>query len=136
MTRQMVYACVVCSVAWAVGCGPPPDNVYNPGPCAVTGVVTLDGKPIATNGEIMFTFQDGAPPGYAKIQNGTFELKTRAGKQRVEVFAFRPGKPTPEDPHPMPENYIPRRYNTSSTLTADVAPDGPNRYEFHLNSGK
>src|SRR5437762_2219141 len=112
MLRWLSLGCLVGSVVGTGGCGRPPENVYNPGPCPVTGVVTLDGKPIAKAGEILFTFGDGAPPGHSTIHDGAFTLKTRAGKQRVEIFAFRPGKPIPGQPPPAPENYIPARYNS------------------------
>lgn len=33
---------------------------------------------------------------------------------------------------PAPEDYLPARYNTQSTLHAEVTPTGPNQFDFAL----
>ncbi|MCA9070876.1 MAG: hypothetical protein KDA84_18230, partial [Planctomycetaceae bacterium] len=67
------------------------------------------------------------------IVDGKYELETEAGAMKVEITASRPvpGKmepgPSPDEPAvPVMEMYIPRKYNSQTTLTATVDPEGEN----------
>jgi hypothetical protein len=116
----------------AVGCSSGP-RMYK-----VTGTVTLDGKPLP-EGEILFVPDDpkyGPDPG--KIKDGRFEFKAKAGKKRVEISASRilPGGARGAGGEPVPEEYLPDRYNVHSILTAEVTPNGPNHFAFELKGGK
>jgi hypothetical protein len=100
----------------------------------VSGSVSLDGQPVA-NGDIMFVSLDGVRgPDPSKIKDGNYALKTTKGKKRVEISAskIRPGGARGGGGEPVPEEYIPTRYNMESKLGADVQPNNKNRFDFPL----
>lgn len=104
----------------------------------VIGTVTLDGRPLP-EGDIHFLSVDGRyGPEPGKLKDGRYELWAKAGKKRVEISASRilPGGAKGAGGEPVPEEYIPERYNVQSTLTAEVTPDGANRFDFPLQSHK
>ena len=104
---------------------------------AVSGTVTLDGKPLA-NGDVTFYPVAGNLPAAAgKLQDGRYTFRTVAGEHRVVIRAVsdKPIITSPVDP-PVYESIVPARYNDASTLTADVTPTGPNRFDFDLSSNK
>jgi hypothetical protein len=101
-----------------------------------SGVVTLDGQPIDT-GDILFVSLNGPRgPDSAKITGGKYELMTTAGKKRVEISAskIRPGGARGAEGEPVPEEYIPARYNTESQLSAEVTAGGSRTLDFELKS--
>jgi hypothetical protein len=50
----------------------------------------------------------------------------------VEISSYRlSGKKTPQG-RPIGEMYIPKRYNDDSELTAEVTPNGENKFDFVL----
>ena len=122
-----------------VGCG---GNSLSP----VTGEVTYGGEPIA-DGEIRFIPQtdssDGPGITGAKITDGTYSVPAQkgvlAGTSRVEIYARkntgRKLKAVP--PAPIGSlidesiQYIPRDYNTASTLTVEIKA-GANEFDFDL----
>ena len=63
-------------------------------------------------------------------------MKARSGpgKRRVEIRAYQPRKGPPKPLEPPPHNYLPNRYNSETTLSADVSPEGPNKFNFELRS--
>ena len=73
-------------------------------------------------------------PQAGQIVNGKFECRVSDGQKRVEITATR------ESPTPAPDglpnfvSYIPAAYNSQSTLTAEVKPDGENTFTFDLKS--
>jgi hypothetical protein len=100
----------------------------------VSGTVTFNGQPIA-EGNIRFVPKDGSIlEEVGEIRAGKFSFQSRPGPKRVEIFATR------EIPPPQPgmfgarEDYIPRRYNAQSDLSATVVPDRPNNFSFPLVS--
>ena len=123
-------------LGWAgallLGCAPGEDS-----PAPVSGTVTLDERPLA-NGKISFV-TPGQPPEVLDVTEGTFKGKTKPGKKRVEIRAYRTakGKPKPgpgvSATAPM-ENYLPPAYNTNSRLEADVTPTGRNEFSFSVKS--
>jgi hypothetical protein len=114
----------------AVGCGGGGKAAY-----PVSGTVTFDGQAVE-EGDILFVpvpLSSAVEGG--KIEGGTFKFQATAGKKRVEIRASRPdpklknpmGKPTPVD-------YIPAKFNSESTLSADVEAKGTNEFKFDLKS--
>ena len=103
----------------------------------VTGSVTFDGTPV-TEGQIIFrdaagqTRSCGGP-----IEDGKYSFDASPGSKKVEITAMRdvPGKMDTSNPGvevPLREQYIPAKYNTKSTLTAEVS--GPDPINFELTS--
>jgi hypothetical protein len=131
--RVVVVGCLII-VASLAGCGP-----REPVPVPVHGKVTLDGTPLL-EGQIAF-ITPGQVPELIDIRRGTYDGMAKWGSRRVEIIAYRPYQIPPDTPkHLIPlmeggkENYLPDRYHTKSTLTAEIRPDGPNEFNFELTS--
>ena len=102
----------------AVGCGS--DNTLD-----VTGNVTFDGQPL-DEGRILFRMVEGDKKAYsAPISKGAYTLKCEPGPVTVEVTASRivPGKFDYSNgtPEPVGVMYIPAKYNSKTTLKAEVS---------------
>lgn len=121
-----------------LGCG---GGSSSPPLYKVTGTVSLDGKPLE-KGRIQFRIaQDNGRAFATDIVDGKYEMETEAGKMNVEITASRPvpGKmepgPSPDEPPvPVMEMYIPKKYNSQTTLTADVEAKEENTIPFELTS--
>lgn len=113
---------------------------------AVSGSVTLDGKPLPA-GSIQFVPKSAeAGKGVTatgEIQEGKFAIERTQGPAPGDYqvsISSRHGfviSPT-EQPGPRPKEEaekIPERYNTKTTLTKDVSAAGPNVFDFALTSG-
>jgi len=132
------------------GCGPAVDT---PDLGIVTGVVTMDGKPLA-NSVVTFNPETGRPSFGTTDANGKYELSylkgtkgVKVGKQTVrittavkETDAEAPLEETVNaDGSVIPTNKkkekekIPAKYNKNTTLTADVEA-GENTIDFKLES--
>lgn len=107
---------------------------------AVSGEVSLDGEPVS-NGSILFlpTSGDGKK-GAAEITEGKYAIPAEQGlppgNYRVEIRWSKPtGKQIPSgDPGMMMDERseaMPDKYNTASTLTAEIIA-GNNRHDFKL----
>jgi hypothetical protein len=136
-TRRTILLAAAFCLVLAVGCG---GDSRRQG---IEGTVILDGKPLAV-GQITFVPQPGSsgPTAGAEIADGRFSIApkggTFAGAFRVEITASRlSGRKVP-GPRGTPVDeivqYLPTKYNTESSLTADVKAAGPNRFEFALQS--
>ncbi|MCI0456927.1 MAG: hypothetical protein L0Z62_08110 [Gemmataceae bacterium] len=123
MSARITALCATCLALTLAGCG---DGTHS-----VSGTVSFDGQPVET-GTIVFEAADGGP-GLASsgIKNGKYELRSKAGKKKVVITAFRPKPGTEKDPQPATEEYIPAKYNTESTLTKEVVA-GENKFDFDL----
>ncbi len=108
------------------------------------GTVVLDGKPLEA-GSIAFLPQPGtkSPTVGGAISQGRFSIEPASGALpgtfRVEITATRSTGRTLTDPRfgkPIEETvqFIPPQYNVDSQLTATVAEQGPNHFEFQLES--
>lgn len=133
----MQHSWIVCfsvGLVLLAGCdsGPPAPKLTK-----VSGTVTLDGSPMA-EGEV--TFAEPAKGAYdsIKVIDGKFEGPVQPGKKRVEVRAYRPGKPNTEmygpDAKAEPENYIPAKYNNESTMTAEIPESGASDLKYDVTS--
>jgi hypothetical protein len=109
----------------------------------VEGEVALDGKPLA-EGVVRFTPVNGnAGTASALIENGRFaEKKVPVALHRVEISSpvlpkgvksQKEMKRGTVDEGAALEELIPRRYNSDSTLTADIK-SGKNSLKFELTS--
>ena len=99
----------------------------------ITGTVTYNGKPLP-NGSIVLLPVSGpsaADPG--TIRDGRFAFAARAGKKKVEIRATREVGPVIRSMGARDkQSYIPGQYNSQTTLTAEVVPDGSNQFVFDL----
>ncbi len=134
MFASIRRVCAAAAVALAAaGCGSGGGKLHK-----VTGKVTFEGEPVK-EGRILFRAAGGDQRAYSgPITDGTYELTCEPGPVRVEVTAsrvipgkFKKGENGEPEPIPVAEMYIPARYNTSSTLTAEVK-SGSNDIPFDL----
>ncbi len=119
------------------GCGGAADSLPRQ---AVSGAVTLDGRPLA-RGSIQFqpASQNGVAAG-AEIKDGKYAIPRDQGpipgEYKVIISSASATAPTPTGPPgqspPPPPDLIPARYNAESTLTATVEADKPNTFDFPL----
>ena len=127
-----------------IGCGGSSDSLPRQ---AVSGSVTLDGKPLEA-GSITFDPADPGQPnpvsGYATISGGSYSIATAngltPGSYRVSIVSSAgdaapaateaPGAP----PRKAPKEAIPAKYNKNSTLKAEVKPSGTGPLDFELTS--
>lgn len=132
---------LVIFVLVASGCG-------GPSRPSVDGHVTLDGQPLE-QGSISFipTGTTQGPLTGSIIADGEYHIDSASGpvvgQYKVEIRASMPtGKQVPLPPPAPPgamidevAEVIPSRYNTESTLTAEVK-EKKNKLDFHLKSNK
>ena len=101
--------------------------------CPVSGTVTYNGAAVA-DGSIVFIPSDKhlAAEG-GKIADGHFAFSAKAGQNRVEIRATREvGKVIPSMGVKARQSYVPVKYNSESTLTAEVVRGGKNQFTFDL----
>ncbi len=138
---------LVAASAAIVGCGGGADG---PSRAAVSGMVTLDARPLST-GVIRFVpdGQTGGPKTSAKITNGRFALPEEygpvVGRHRIEIESSDDGGYPRDDESVLKRLQaegkrfiqavrVPDDYNDNSQLAAQIAPDGENRLTFDLQS--
>ncbi len=121
----------------ATGCG---GATSGPKVNTVTGKVTLDGTPIP-EGTISFRNLGGNQGSFSgPIVNGEYSVKAESGEMAVEIRATRPtGKmdttTNPGYSEPIMEMYIPKEYNSATTLKASITGTAT-LPPFELKSGK
>ena len=132
---KQLFVPVVALVAAALvsGCGG--------GPAAVSGVVSLDGKPVE-GATVNFTPAAGDGGGlggsYGKTDaQGRYTLQTVAGDKRGAAVGKHKvtislSKPDPSNPEGAAKDLIPAKYNVKSDLTFDVPSGGTNKADFAL----
>jgi hypothetical protein len=109
----------------------------------VSGTVTLDGRPLAS-GSIQFqpsSAQEGVVAG-ALITDGKYSIPRDQGLvpgtysvsiSSVESSSPPPGPPGPSGPPSQgPQDLVPAKYNTQSTLTIKVEPGNARPFDFAL----
>ena len=104
---------------------------------ATTGVVTLDGAPLA-KGEIVFESPEdvaaGIPPGIGRIENAKYQATVSTGKKVVRISSLLvTGEPDEMGIAPT-RQLIPAKYNTDSQLEAVITESGDNEFDFDLLS--
>ena len=121
--RTWLAAVAVCWAALVAGCS----SEAGPKLHTVSGTVKFDGQPLK---EGRITFQMTGPGGRSytgPITDGAYKVQAEAGSARVEIIASRPipGKFDKSNgtPEQMGEMYIPKKYNSASTLKADIKPE-------------
>lgn len=134
MNRFALILAAFVPVYFLAGCGDSGPATY-----PVFGTVTLDGQPLE-EGRIAFRDSEGKiPSAGSPIVDGKYSFRSQPGTMKVEITARReiPGEftsPAPGVNVPVSEQYIPRRYNTSTELTKEVT-EGENEFQFKLSSG-
>ncbi|OJW20670.1 MAG: hypothetical protein BGO49_03585 [Planctomycetales bacterium 71-10] len=147
--RSLALVGVTLAGAWGCGGGAIDDLPRR----ALSGKVTLDGKPME-GGLVTFLPEAPGDPGKtttasAQIADGSFtvapEVGLVAGKYKVQVSSVKAAPrrgakkqaDAPADDQfdvtPTKES-IPARYNSQTTLTADVTDAGPNEFTFPVTS--
>ncbi len=112
----------------------------------VSGMVTLDGQPVA-DGMIQFLPEGPADPsgavlsGGATIKGGAYDIPRDTGlipgTYKVSIYAASSKGEVSNDPGPgqrLPREMIPAKYNQQTTLTAAVEAGGDNHFDFPLTS--
>jgi hypothetical protein len=124
---------VLC-IAACTGCG------ANNGKCDVQGTVTVDGANVE-QGAIRFEPLDGlgATAG-TTIEGGKYRVPVPAGKKRVIIEAFRYVESKRLDRYPgmdkvkSPVQLLPAKYNTASTLEAEISANNAGLLNFAIDS--
>ncbi len=122
------------------GCGGAADNLPRQ---AVSGSVKFKGQPLKTGLIEFFPSEPGiATTGATGITDGSYSLPQseglQPGKYEVRISsapqtAQRPPGALPgEAPLPPAKELVPEKYNAKTTLSALVAKDGPNTFDFDL----
>jgi len=138
------YVCLLVAGLAISGCGGG-DNLPRE---RIAGTVTLDGTPLA-DGNISFMPVDPATTSTdvgAIIARGAFDVprdkgpvpgKYRVSISSTEETAAKAGKQAPQPGDgdaPLIRERIPAKYNSQTTLTAEVTKGGKNAFEFLLSS--
>jgi hypothetical protein len=138
--RRPLAAVVVVLMMVAAGCDRAPPS---PKRGAISGKITLDGKPVA-NANVRFIALEAS--GYnilASVKDGAYEVPDGQGlvkgKYRVEFSVPGPGRRTPNPDIPgawleEPSETLPARYHRESQLVLDYDPDNPKPYDAALSS--
>lgn len=127
--KRFLIGCVLTMCLNSLGCG---DDTFE-ATCPVQGSVTLDQQPLPL-GTIVFLTPETGDLQSLPIRDGRYAGQVRPGVRRVEIRAYaRESEPrSPIDP--PPGNYLPARYNTDSDIIAEVSKDGPNNFDYNLES--
>lgn len=121
-------ALLLALLAAAGGCGPSGPATY-----PVSGTVTFNGEPLPDGYITFFPDDPSVGPEGSEIKNGEFSFRAREGAKTVKIEASRfVGPLNPVMGLTPKEQYIPEKYNTSSTLTVEVTPDGDNTFNYEL----
>src|SRR4051812_34682504 len=130
MTALRIVSCasLVAAAVLAAGCG-------GPAGVPVSGTVSWDGKPMP-DGKILFEDEDPkTPPASGDVKGGKYSLRVPPGKKKVRITASREvpgGKVDPVMGGVPRQSYVPARYNSDTTLSADVKAAGNNQFDFPL----
>ena len=101
-----------------------------------SGTITYDGNSLAEGAISFHPLDDQVAPEGGLIRDGGFQIRSRPGRYRVEIYASRPKVGAAElTPGMTPtEQFIPARYNSESSLEVEVLTQGPNRFSFELEA--
>jgi hypothetical protein len=140
--RRLASALMVLAI---VGCSDKTATVDTLPRRAVSGTVTLDGKPL-TVGKITFSPAEKekavGPDVSGDIKEGKFSIDRASGptpgKYKIIISGIPPVEIKSDEmpgaaPKRQPEP-VPAKYNAKTTLTKDVSDTGTNEFEFPLTS--
>ena len=111
-----------------IGCGESGDSRL-PNRNEISGTVTLDGEKI-DDGSITFFSEKDAARGIqasASIKDGKYEILVTPGPKKVKISQTVETKPN------FFENMVPAKFNTKTTLEADVNEEN-RQFDFELLS--
>ena len=144
MTSSLAPALVwaVALMALIAGCGP-----ANPlGRKAVSGTVTLDGKPLDRGAIEFHPQEEGGVQSGALISGGHYSIPAHQGatpgKYRVVIYDTYESPPLPpghmpgDDVPPTPKLKVPPEWNTKSQHTIEVNKEGPFSFNFDIVTKK
>jgi hypothetical protein len=134
--HRLIVVLVVACLALSSGCG------GGSGRRPLGGQVSFQGRPVE-QGSITFlaTGDRPGPVAGALIRDGRYDIPAAQGllpdTYRVAISWPRPGAAlTPEQiaagASPQAEEQIPPKFNTETTLTAEVKTSGSNQFDFEL----
>ena len=142
--QRITALCCLIAMAVSVGCG----SSDPLGRKAISGSVSLDGTPVE-QGNIAFEPEGAgaATSSGANITAGKFAIEQEfglpPGKYRVRVNIPKPGTGGTYDPQSLPgemlappEELAPPEWNTKSTESIEVKPEGPFVFKFDVTSKK
>jgi hypothetical protein len=129
---------IFCVASWLLvihgmtGCTTGNDPV--PPTATVTGMVTLDGKPMA-EGSIAFEVP-GQPPKDMDIKDGTFSGEAFVGNNKVHATMMKDGPPSTTDPDIKTQfNAVAEKFSgANTTLSAEVMKTAANEFKFAVTS--
>jgi hypothetical protein len=137
MWRSVLLVSFVSLLATGIGCGPSDPRE------AVSGTVTLDGKPL-DQGTIEFVPTAQGVLSGGVISGGKFDVPADRGlppgTYTVRIYSADPpsGATASPDPggggYPMAKDRIPPKYNSESNVTAEVTAGGENHFTFEVTS--
>jgi hypothetical protein len=147
MTRRHLPLGIALGLALGLvtaGCGGASDSLPRQ---AISGKVTLDGKPLPS-GSISFDPDDPGQPNPvsvgATIIDGVYSLPRAEGPTpgiyRVSINAVSESEPVTNreapgaPPKKRPKDLIPAKYNAKTTLKATVTAGGSNSFDYELTS--
>jgi len=103
-----------------------------PGMVQVRGEITVNGTPVPVGRVVYVPKQpsDAIPGGQfaSAVTNGKYSLELPPGAYRVEIHQYE------ESPIDQVSQLLPKKFNTESTLTADVTGTNSNQIDFSLQS--
>lgn len=127
--NRLFHIAVAVALLGVVGCGPGARDF--PERDFVQGTVTLDGEPIA-NGSISFASDEDAArgmPSSGNIKDGTYKMQVTPGQKKVKINCMvSSGKGINSEM----KNIVPAKFNTETTLTANVT--GGDTLDFEVTS--
>lgn len=120
MGRAVVLGVAACLTALAAGCGNSGQKLHK-----VSGKVTFEGEPVQ-EGQVVFKRTTDQKEWSGAIKSGSYELNCEEGDMKVQIVASKTieGKfdttSNPGHKEPLRTMYIPKKYNSETTLTAKV----------------
>ena len=141
-TERLSWTCLTVLIAIGLfsitGCGQS-DNRQ-----ALTGTVSWQGSPLSKGVITLYPKGEGSTVG-CEIIDGKFVIAetngATPGKYRVEILAFRPTGKSEFDIDQnkqvsIEEQFLPKQFNSASTLDAEVVVGKANSFEFALKPSK
>ncbi|WP_435011603.1 hypothetical protein P12x_002919 [Tundrisphaera lichenicola] len=141
--RMLAYFVLMPASTFSIlsGCGGETDELPRQ---ALSGTVKFKGEPLKSG---MIQFQPSSPgsvtAGGAGIVDGEYSISKAEGLVPGAYKVSITSAPAvaggavggmPDDPAPPPKEPIPKKYNSASTLNAEVKAEGPNTFDFELQA--